>query len=65
MKFCYNTNSIVPLLNNPKDLDPNYKTDLELWDRFGRKKTVSYDQRDMLIVGRQPSITLSPFHKLG
>ena len=23
--------------NNPKDLDPSYKTDLDLWDYFGRK----------------------------
>ena len=28
MKFCY----------NPKDLDPSYKMDLDLWDCFERKK---------------------------
>ena len=36
MKF-----AIIPILtflNNPKDLDPSYKTDLDLWDYFGRKK---------------------------
>ena len=36
MKFCYNTN--FTFLNNLKDLDPSYKTDLDLWDCFGRKK---------------------------
>ena len=35
MKFCYNTN--FPFLINPKDLDPSYKTDLDLWYCFGRK----------------------------
>ena len=29
---------ILPFINNPKDLDPSYKTDLDLWDCFGRKK---------------------------
>ena len=29
---------ILHFLNNPKDLDPSYKTDLDLWDCFGRKK---------------------------
>ena len=28
---------MLPFLNNPKDLDPSYKTDLDLWDCFGRK----------------------------
>ena len=37
MKFCYNTNFTLPFLNNPKDLDPSYKTDLDLWDCFERK----------------------------
>ena len=26
--------------NNPKDLDPSYKMDLDLWDRLGRVKLV-------------------------
>ena len=30
---------VLPFLNNPKDLDPSYKTDLDFWDCFGRKKT--------------------------
>ena len=29
---------MLPFLNNPKDLDPSYKTNLDLWDCFGRKK---------------------------
>ena len=28
------------LLKNPKDLDPSYKMDLDLWDRLGRVKLV-------------------------
>ena len=28
----------LPLLNNPKDLDPSYETDLGFWDCSGRKK---------------------------
>ena len=40
---------ILPFLNNPKDLDPSYKTDLDLWDCFGRKSTPSYIQRNTVI----------------
>ena len=29
---------VLPFLNNPKDLDPSCKTDLDFWDCFGRKK---------------------------
>ena len=29
---------VLPFLNNPKDLDPSYKTDQDFWDCFGRKK---------------------------
>ena len=36
MKFCYNTS--FNFLNNPKDLDPSYKMDLNFWVCFGRKK---------------------------
>ena len=36
MKFCYNTN-FTQVLNNPKDLDPSCKMDLDLRDCFGRK----------------------------
>ena len=31
---------VVFLQNNSKDLDPSYKTDLDLWDRLGRVKLV-------------------------
>ena len=47
MKFCYNTNFTLP--KNPKDLDLSYKTDLDLWDCFGRKKNPSYNQRNTVI----------------
>ena len=36
---------VLPFLNNPKDLDPSYKMDLDFWDCFGRKK-LSYNQRN-------------------
>ena len=36
----------MTFLNNPKDLDPSYKMDLDLWDCFGQKKTLSYNQRN-------------------
>ena len=39
---------ILPILNNPKDLDPSYKMDLDLWDCFGRKITLSYNRRNMV-----------------
>ena len=29
---------VLPFLNNPKDLDPSYKTNLDFWDCFERKK---------------------------
>ena len=29
---------VLPFLNNPKDLDPSDKMDLDFWDCFGRKK---------------------------
>ena len=33
---------VLPFLNNPKDLDPSYKMDLDFWDCFGRKKAKKY-----------------------
>ena len=47
MKFCYNTNFTLP--NNPKDLDPSCKMDLDLLDCFGRKKTLSYNRRNRVL----------------
>ena len=29
---------VLPFLNNPKDLDPSYKMDLDLWDCLGKEK---------------------------
>ena len=37
---------VLPFLNNPKDLDPSDKADLDFWDCFGRKKTPSYKPRN-------------------
>ena len=37
---------VLPFLNNPKDLDLSYKTDLDFWDCFGRKKTPSSNRRN-------------------
>ena len=36
MKFAIK--QILSFLTNPKDLDPSYKMDLDLWDCFGRNK---------------------------
>ena len=40
---------VLPFLNNLKYLKPSYKIDLELWDCFGRKKTLSFKQRNMVM----------------
>ena len=37
---------MLPFLNNPKDLDPSYKTDLDFWDCFGSNKNPSYNRRN-------------------
>ena len=37
--FGYKT-EVFSFQNNSKDLDPSYKTDLDLWDRLGRVKLV-------------------------
>ena len=42
----FTTIPILPFLNNHKDLDRSYKMDLDLWDCFGRKKTLSYNRRN-------------------
>ena len=39
----YRISSVISFFsfqNNPKDLDPSYKTDLDLWDCLGRVKLV-------------------------
>ena len=46
LQFCCNTS--LPFLNNPKDLDPSYKMDLDFWNCFRRKITPSYDRRNMV-----------------
>ena len=37
--FSYKT-EFYSFLNSPKNLDPSYKTDLDLWDCLGRVKLV-------------------------
>ena len=34
---------VLPFLNNPKDLDPSYKIDLDFFYCFGREKNPSYN----------------------
>ena len=38
--FAYKTVVFFPFQNNPKNLDPSYKMDLDLWDCLGRVKLV-------------------------
>ena len=55
----YNNFAIIPILpfpNNPKDLDPSYKMDLDLCDCFGRKKTLSYNQRNTVLLHSRVSL---------
>ena len=40
---------VLLFLNNPKDLDPSYKMDLDFWECFGRKQTLSYNQRNTVL----------------
>ena len=42
---------VSPSLNNPKDLDPSYKMDLDFWDYFGRKLTPSFNRIDIVYYG--------------
>ena len=46
---------LLPFTNNPKDLDPSLKTDLDFWDCFGSKKTPSYNRRNT-VNGKLPGI---------
>ena len=46
MKFCCYTS--FTFLNNPNDLDPSYKMDLDFWDCFEGKKILSYNQKNMV-----------------
>ena len=39
----------MPFLNNLKDLDPSYQTDLDFWDCFGRGKSSSYKRRNTVL----------------
>ena len=50
MQFCCNKGFTLP--NNPKDLDPSDKTDLDFWDCFGRKNTLSYKRRNTVTISQ-------------
>ena len=44
IQFIYRISSVIrrrflSFQNNPKNLDPSYQTDLDLWDCLGRVKT--------------------------
>ena len=49
IKLCVIDVHVLPFLNIPKDLDPSYKTYLDCWDCFVRKKTLSYSPRNMVL----------------
>ena len=51
---------VLPFQNNPKDLDPSYKTDLDLWDCFGRKKNPSYIQGNTVALFLRNNIFCDP-----
>ena len=38
--FLVNIDGVLSFQNNPKNLDPSYKMDLDLWDCLGRVKLV-------------------------
>ena len=44
--FFYHISSVIrqrySLPNNPRNLGPFYKMDLDLWDCFGKEKAISY-----------------------
>ena len=47
--FGYKTD-FFSFLNNPKDLDLSYKTDLDLWDCLGRTKLIAkFYETDLVI----------------
>ena len=47
MQFCCYL--VLPFLNNPKDLDLSYKTDLDFGIVFEGKKTPSYKRRNTVL----------------
>ena len=40
---------VLPFLNNSKDLDLSYKTDLDFLDCFGREISLSYNRRNTVV----------------
>ena len=47
MKCCYNTN--FTFLHNPKDLDPSYEMDQDVWDFWKEKQSLSYNQKTAIL----------------
>ena len=52
VKFCYNTS--LTFLNEALDL--SYKMDLDFWNCFGRKKTLSYNRRNKVVKNLSPLV---------
>ena len=50
---------ILSFQNNPKDIDPSYKMDLDLWDCFGSKKTPSYNRRNTVVADNFVALSLN------
>ena len=49
---------VLPFINNPKDLDLTYKTDLDFWDCFGRKISPTYKRRNMVGIAFSPVVSV-------
>ena len=39
---------VLPFLNNTKDLDLSYKTDLNIWDCFEGNRSLAYKHRHLV-----------------
>ena len=51
--------------NNPKNLDPSYKMDLDLWDCLGRVKLAKFHTTDLVICSHSmegKTLSLSPIN---
>ena len=62
MKFAIK--QVLPFLTNPKDLDPSYKMDLDLWDCFGRNKLQLITQKNMVFKSENMAFPISKFKKI-
>ena len=50
MKFCHSMIVELPFLNNPRDLDLSYRTDLVFEDCLRRNKTLSYIRKNTITI---------------